>query len=134
MPWKDDKTVVEGIELLTDRCLNLLVASAFKIGTPDAAVKEGITAEYTIGTADKADPTGCMSVSVEDIFGDEFQFLNMFNDAVRFVAGVDNDRFERLGTGIQVTILLKCSDRHTRDNRCLLLLRFGHALFHPSLT
>jgi hypothetical protein len=64
MPGKDDKIVVEGIELLTDRCLNLLVASAFKIGTPDAAVKESITAEYTIGTADKADPTGCMARSV----------------------------------------------------------------------
>src|SRR5258706_9309584 len=204
MPGKDDKIVIEGIELFTDRLLDLLVTSTFKIGTPNAPVKEGITAEYTIRRADKAyssrsmtrsmqhfesegtkgdaislfqqnirlspdqwrfqiehsgnrfvgvhmniigmncqrhrvngaDCINCsnvvdMSMCVEDIFGGEFQILNMFNDAVRFVAGVDYNRFECLRTGIQVTILLKCTDRHTGDNRCLFLLRIGHTLHYP---
>jgi hypothetical protein len=51
----------------------------------------------------------------------------MLYDAFRLVARVDDDCFECLGTGIQVTVLLKHADRNTYDLRHVLVVLFGHA-------
>ena len=75
-----------------------------------------------------------MPMCVDDIFGNKLVFLDMLYDAFRLVARVDDDRFECLGTGVQVTVLLKHADRDTYDLRHVLVVLFGHATFFLLLT
>ncbi len=71
---------------------------------------------------------------VDDIFGNELILLDMLYDAFRLVARVDDDGFERLRTGVQVTVLLKHADCDTYNFRHVLFVRFGHATFFLPLT
>src|SRR5207244_13518488 len=75
-----------------------------------------------------------MPMCVDDIFGNELILLDMLYDAFRLVARVDDDGFERLRTGVQVTILLKHADCDTYNFQHVLLVRFGHATFFLPLT
>jgi len=69
-----------------------------------------------------------MPMRVENIPGDKVQFLDLLEDARRFVAGINNYRLACLRAGVQITILLKDAYRYTRDERPLFVLYFGHVL------
>ena len=84
----------------------------------------GVDRAHFIDSADMVD----MSMRVENIPGDKVQFLDLLEDARRFVAGIDNYRFACLRAGVQITILLKDAYRYTRDERPLFVLYFGHVL------
>jgi hypothetical protein len=73
---------------------------------------------HRIDGADRIDGTDVinMPMGVDDIFGNELVLLDIRYDALRLIARVDNYCLERLGTGIQVTALLKCDDSHTYDS------------------
>ena len=71
---------------------------------------------------------------VDDVFGDKLIFLDMLYNTFRFIAWVDDDCFKCLGTGVQVTVLLKHADGDTYYLRHVLLVLFGHATFFLLLT
>ena len=75
-----------------------------------------------------------MPMRVDDVFGDKLVLLDVLYDAFRLVARVDDDRFECLGTGVEVTVLLKHADRDTYDLRHVLIVLFRHAAFFLLLT
>src|SRR5205823_4599520 len=84
----------------------------------------GVDRAHFIDSADMVD----MPMRVENTPGDKVQFLDLLEDARRFVAGINNYRFASLRAGVQITILLKDAYRCTRDERPLFVLYFGHVL------
>src|SRR5712664_3409627 len=65
MSRKDHQVIFKRIQLLTDRFLDLLIASTLKVSPSDTTIEEGITGEYTIGATHQADTTASMARSMK---------------------------------------------------------------------
>src|SRR5437588_8630234 len=77
-----------------------------------------------------------VTMRVNDIFGNQFEFRNTFQNAFSLIARVNDNRFVRVRTSIEVAVLLESANRYTRHNWRIVsevLITIGHTVFLPPL-
>ena len=73
-----------------------------------------------------------MAMRVNNIFGDQFEFRNTFQNAFSLIARVNDNRLVRLRTSIEVAVLLESANRDTGHNWRIVsefLITIGHTVF-----
>src|SRR5260370_3130920 len=120
MSRKHHQVIFKRIQLLTDRFLDLLIASTLKVSPSYTTIEEGIDGEYTIGATHQADTTASMARSMQ-----HFQCECTKGDRVAFIEqnirlALDKrcwtiEHLRRILIGIHVDIIRVDCQRHRID-------------------
>src|SRR2546423_12197012 len=77
-----------------------------------------------------------MAMRVNNIFGDQFEFRDTFQNAFSLIARVYDNRLVGLRTSIEVAVFLEIAHRYTGNNWHTgprLLINVRHTVFLPPL-